>query len=108
MHEEDQGRDLVARSLLRLLRYNVETQFLGASDDHERRFVTEASLRQKLMKIIDAGSRMIVKANNYVSFAHPTFSCRAGTLERYNHESAFKGKGIVEHDRTRKRNGLSR
>src|SRR2546430_13061435 len=108
MHEEDQGRDLVARSLLRLLRYNVETQFLGASDDHERRFVPDAILRQKLMKIIDAGSRMIVKANNYVSFAHPTFSCRAVTLERYDQDSAFNGKVIVAHDTTRKRNVLSR
>src|SRR2546422_4625179 len=59
------------------------------------------------MKIIDAGSRVIVKANNDVPFAHSTFSCRAVTLEGYNQDSALDGKVIVAHDSARKRNVLS-
>jgi hypothetical protein len=37
-------RILIARSILRLFRYNLEAQFLRASNDHERCFVSDAIL----------------------------------------------------------------
>ena len=59
------------------------------------------------MKIIDAGSRVIVKANNDVSFAQSSVPCRAVSLERDNQDSAFNGKFVVAHDTARERNVLS-
>src|SRR5713226_4427511 len=58
------------------------------------------------MKIIDARSRLVVKANNDVSLVHSTFSCRAVPLERHNQDSALNGEVIVAHDSARKRNVL--
>src|SRR6266478_3923307 len=60
------------------------------------------------MKIIDAGGRVIVKANDDVSFAKFSIPCRAVGLERHNQDSAVDGKVIVAHDSAWKRNVLSR
>src|SRR5712664_869230 len=58
------------------------------------------------MKIINAGSRVIVKAHNNIAFAHPSIPGRAVSLERYNQDSALNRKVIIAHDTSRKRNVL--
>src|SRR6266849_5455318 len=59
------------------------------------------------MKIIDASSRLIVKAHNNIAFAHPSIPGRAVSLERYNQDSALNRKVIIAHDTSRKRNVLA-
>src|SRR2546422_11635670 len=60
------------------------------------------------MKVIDAGSWVLVKTDNDVAFAYSGVPCRAIRFERYNQDSAFNGKIVVAHDTARERNVLSR
>src|SRR5216683_1956159 len=59
------------------------------------------------MKIVDAGSRVIVKADNDVPFAQSGIPCRAVYLKRHNKDSGLNVKVIVADDTARKRNVLS-
>src|SRR5882672_3312159 len=59
------------------------------------------------MEIVDAGNRMLVKANNDIPFTQSSISCRAVGLERYNQDSALNRKVIVPHDSAWQRNVLS-
>ena len=67
----------------------------------------DAILSQEFVKIVDAGSRVIVKADNDVPFPQSSIPCRAFVFERHNQNSTFNGQVVIAHDTARQRNVLA-
>src|SRR4030095_9126188 len=59
------------------------------------------------MKIVDARTRVIVKAHDDVPFAQSGIPCRAVCLKGHDEDPALNGEVIEAHDPAGKRNSLS-
>jgi hypothetical protein len=76
------GKVLLAGAALRLLRHDRKAQPFRPPDDRDDNLLADALGGQKVMQIVYAGNRPVIKRDNHIAFQKSGFLRRAVVFER--------------------------